>query len=94
MKEFPTITHMLRTAYNVEDGLSDEVSVRLYQRAAASPDTFEKLKNELQSAFSRQDISWRNILLNEDYEVFDAGTEQEAREYAYQILWTPIFGRQ
>jgi len=50
------------------------------------------VKNELKGAFSNNDISWREMLLNEEYEVFDAETEQLAREYAFRILWKPIFG--
>lgn len=34
MAEFPAIVYMVRTAYNAEDGLEEEISVRLYQRAA------------------------------------------------------------
>jgi hypothetical protein len=91
MEEFPNIKHMLKVTFNVEDGLSEDVAIRLYQRAAKSSANFEALKQELQMAFSRTDVSWKEILLNTEYEVFDAENEDEAREYALKILWKPIF---
>lgn len=92
MTDFPTITHMLRTAYNAEDGLSEDASIRLYQRAYAAGDNRAKLVAELREAFSRSDVSWRQMLCNDDFEVVDLETEEEAREHACRILWEPIFG--
>jgi len=91
MTEFPTIAHMLRTAYNAEDGLSEETSIRLYQRAAATGDNRAKLQTELREALSRDDFSWRHMLFNNEYEVVDLETEEEAREHARKILWEPLF---
>ncbi|WP_380602278.1 hypothetical protein [Steroidobacter flavus] len=90
MSRFPTIRHMLRTAFNVEDGLSEDVAIRFYQRSATRGD-LEKLKQELQLAFAAPDFSWREMLSNQEYEVFDVDSEDEAREYARRILWKPIF---
>ena len=92
MTEFPTITHMLRTAYNGEDGLSEDASIRLYQRAAAFGDNRIKLEAELRTAFSRDGLSWRHLLCNDEYEVADLETEDEAREHARRLLWEPLFG--
>jgi uncharacterized protein YdaU (DUF1376 family) len=92
MTDFPTITHMLRTAYNAEDGLSEEASIRLYQRASAAGENRAKLEAELREAFSRNDVSWRQMLCNDEYEVADVEAEDEARAHARRILWQPIFG--
>lgn len=93
MKDFPNIAHMLRTAYNAEDGLSEDASIRLYQRAAAGGDKRAQLEAELRAAFSRTDVSWRELLCNDDYEVADVETEEEARAHARRILWEPLFGK-
>lgn len=93
MTEFPTIIHMLRTAYNAEDGLSEDASLRLYQRAAAFGDNRTILEAELRDAFSRQGLSWRRMLCNDEYEVIDLEAEDEAREHALRILWEPLFGK-
>jgi hypothetical protein len=90
--EFPTIVHMLRTAYNAEDGLGEDVAIRLYQRAAAAGNNRANLQTELQTALSRNDVSWRQLLCNDEYEVVDLGSEEEARQYARRILWEPLFG--
>ncbi|WP_111882808.1 hypothetical protein [Acidovorax anthurii] len=84
---------MLRTAYNAEDGLSEDAAIRLYQRASAAGDNRAKLEAELRSAFSRDDVSWRQMLCNDDFEVADIETEDEARKHARRILWEPIFGK-
>ncbi len=31
------------------------------------------------------------MLYNSDYEVYDAEDEEDARAYAFKILWQPIF---
>jgi len=93
MVNFPTIVYMLRTAYNAEDGLSEDASIRLYQRASGAGDNRTKLEVELREAFSRNDVSWRQLLCNDDFEVADIETEDEAREHARKILWEPIFGK-
>lgn len=92
MTKFPSIVHMLRIAYNAEDGLSQDVSIRLYQRAAGTGDNRAKLECELREAFSQSDLSWRQMLCNDEFEVVDLEDEQGAREYARRILWEPIFG--
>lgn len=93
MTEFPTIAHMLRTAYNAQDGLSEDVSIRLYQRIATCSENRAKLEAELRAAFSRDGLSWRQMLCNDEYEVVDLETEDEARSHALRILWEPIFGK-
>lgn len=52
MDKYPIITHMLQTLFNVEDGLSEDVAIRIYQRAAFTSENLEGLKLELLSAFS------------------------------------------
>jgi hypothetical protein len=81
---------MLRTVFNAEDGLSEDVAIRLYQRAASSSGKLAALKEELQIAFEDEEVSWKNILWNDDYEVYDARDEKEAREFARRILWKPL----
>jgi len=92
MDSYPNISHMLRTVFNAEDGLSEDVAIRLYQSSSVNSKNHEELKRELQAAFTNPNVSWKKILLNDDYEVFDAQNEEEAREYAKRILWNPIFG--
>ena len=90
MHSYPHISRVLRTVFNVEDGLSPEASKGLYLRMISSSPSFDDFKQELDAAFSDPDMSWETILRNDSYEVFDASTEQEAREAAVEMLLTPL----
>lgn len=89
---YPIIVRMLRTIFNSEDGLSEDVATRMYIRAATTEGCTDALKLELESAFSDANLSWQNVLSNDDYEVYCADSEEDARLYAKKILWLPVFG--
>lgn len=89
---YPIISRILRTFFNSEDGLSEDVSINLYANSVSSSEIFDELKRELKLAFSDSGLSWLRLLSNEDYEVYCADTEDEAFQYARRILWVPIFG--
>lgn len=90
--KYPIIVRMLKTLFNSEDGLSEDVSIGLYVRTASSEGVVDALKSELESAFSDTSLSWRQMLANDDYEVYCADTEDEASQYVRRILWAPMFG--
>ncbi len=48
------------------------------------------MKHELSEAFGDGSISWRAMLNNDEYEVLDFETEEEARAYVKRILWDPL----
>ena len=83
---------MLQTCFNAEDGLSEEQSIRLYLRAVADGHHRETLEAELKAAFLEPETSWRRLLCNDDYEVVDLKSEDDAREHAHRILWAPLLG--
>jgi hypothetical protein len=93
MSSYPKIARILQTVFNVKSGLSEDVSRRLYLRTVENSAFFDTLGDELRVAFSDTTLSWREMLLNSEYEVFDAQSEDEAREYARRILWAPLFDR-
>jgi hypothetical protein len=62
-------------------------------QAVESSSALQHFHEELRSAFEDPALSWKDMLLNAEYEVFDAQTEDEAREYARRILWAPLFDR-
>jgi len=93
IENYPNIAHILRTIFNSEDGLSEDSSIRIYLRTINSSGKFEEVKSELISAFSNKNLCWKNALLNDLYEVFDAESEEDARDYARRILWNPVFGK-
>jgi|JPYU01.1.fsa_nt_gi hypothetical protein len=92
MNRFENVVHMLRTVFNVDSGLSEDAAIKIYRRAAQSSGKLESLREELRQGFGDPEVSWRRLLSNEDYEVFDAETEDEARSYALRVLWEPLQG--
>lgn len=90
MNRFPTLTYMLKTVFTVEAGLSEGAAIRMYVRSAKNSNEVELLKSELQAAFSDPAVSWREMLLNDEYEVYDASSEEEAIAFAKRVLWEPL----
>lgn len=90
MDQHLRISTALRTAFNAEDGLTPEVSSALYVRLVTNSPAFQGFKAELAEAFEDSRTSWKCLLLNDQYEVYDAADERDARDHAYRILWLPI----
>ena len=84
--------HMLKTVFNVDSGLSEDAAIRIYRRSALASGKLDVLKEELALALRDSKFSWKELLLNDDYEVLDAETEGDARSYAVRILWDPLQG--
>ncbi|MCQ9379745.1 hypothetical protein [Methyloversatilis sp. XJ19-49] len=83
---------MLKTIFNVDSGLSEDAAINVYRRSAQSSGKLEALREELDYALSDPSVSWKALLANSDYEVFDAETEQQAKSYAIRILLEPLYG--
>jgi hypothetical protein len=90
MSKLENVVHMLKTVFNVDSGLSEDAAIKIYRRSAESSGKLEKLKSELEQAFSDKNLSWKSLLANDDYEVFDAENEEEAKAYAMRILRDPL----
>jgi len=88
VSDFPVIEYALKTIFTVEAGLSEDAAIRMYVRSTAN--RAGRLKEELRQAFGRSDISWKALLRNESYEVYDAETEAEAMAFAKRILLDPL----
>ena len=90
LERYARVAHVLRTVFNAEDGLSPEASRGLYQRMIANSPSFSGFESELKEALSDPAVSWVELLCNEQYEVVDAKSEQEARELASALLLAPL----
>lgn len=90
MKKYPNIVHALNTAFNVENGLSEDAAIRLYVRSIEADGQMEALKSELRMAFADPDLSWTDLLSNDVYDVHYANSESDAYAYAKRILWDPV----
>lgn len=94
MKKYPLLRQILRTIFNAEDGLDQEASIRLYRRSFGNGEKLEQLELELRDAFAQTGFSWREMLCNDEFEVCYLDSENDARELARKLLWSPIFDKQ
>ena len=91
MTEFPEIEGILSAAFSIDTGLSDHAATELLRRALQSQEWKDRFQAELIRAFSAPGTPWRTLLSNDRYEVFDAGTDAEARDFIVKTLWEPTF---
>ncbi|WP_339421364.1 MULTISPECIES: hypothetical protein [unclassified Pseudomonas] len=89
---YENIRHMLKTIFVVEFSLPEDVSINIYVEGLRSSGKKEEMKSELAKAFEDKNISWRNMLVNDEYEVLEFETEEEARAYVKRVLWEPLEG--
>jgi hypothetical protein len=91
MTEFPEIEGILSAAFSIETGLSDHAATGLLRRALESQEWRNRFQAELIRAFSTPGTPWKTLLSNDRYEVFDPGTDAEARDFIANTLWEPTF---
>jgi predicted ribosome quality control (RQC) complex YloA/Tae2 family protein len=90
MTDYSQLKQALRTFFNVEDGLPEEVSRRMLLSSKSSSEARASFMSEVRAALADASLSWRSMLLNEDYEVVDVATEEEARKFAHRNLVAPF----
>lgn len=93
MSSFPLIENALKVIFNVEAGLSEMDAISIYVRDIEICNKAESIKVELKKAFEDETVSWREMPLNESYEVYDAESEDEAKAFVRRILWDPLQGK-
>ena len=88
--KYENIRHMLKTVFVADFSLSEDVAINIYIDSLKSSGKKEEMKVELAEAFEDENISWRNMLVNEEYEVMEFETEEEAKAYVKRVLWDPL----
>ncbi|HMF20073.1 MAG TPA: hypothetical protein VKE98_22895 [Gemmataceae bacterium] len=91
MLTYPKIRHVLSCIYTTDVGLSEDAQREMLKRSLVNHDWAEQFRSELVSAFSDVQTSWRDLLFNDKYEVFEADSEEIARQVAVDLLWNPVF---
>lgn len=81
---------MLTTIFSADFGFPEEMAISLYKEGLQSSGKLEEMREELIEAFKDESISWKDMLFNEEYEVLDVETDEEAKEYIKKMLWDPI----
>ncbi len=92
MNQYPNTQEMLHTVFSSDYAFStDESKCILMQILSGNPQFALDFKNELIQAFSDRQLSWSDMMLNEQYEVAEFDSEHEARQFAICILWDCVF---
>lgn len=89
MKDYSIIHGVLSAVFASDLGRSDEEASALLREMASNSEYRLQLRETLISAFRDPGFSWLDAL--NEYEVYPADDELDARNYAIQILWSPIF---
>ncbi|WP_177523098.1 hypothetical protein [Pseudomonas sp. v388] len=87
---YENIRHMLKTVFSSDFGFSEGMAVSIYVGSVNSSRKKEELVRELTSAFEDEGVCWRDILVNDEYEVLEFETEEEAKAYIRRVLWEPL----
>jgi hypothetical protein len=91
MERYPEIRRILSIAFSIETGLSDDAASAMLRRALQSSEWRRRFEAELIDAFSSSQTNWSELLFNDDYEVLEADTENQARAHAAALLWKLAF---
>ncbi|MET1257445.1 hypothetical protein [Aliikangiella maris] len=88
--KYTNIVHMLKTVFVADFSFPEDMAISLYTESLKNSDKLNEMKSELEEAFCDESLSWKKMLLNDEYEVMDFDTEEEAKAYAKRVLWDPI----
>jgi len=88
--KYGNIRHMLKTVFVSDFSLLEDVAIKIYIDSLNSSGKREEMKRELDAAFEDKSLSWRNMLVNDEYEVLEFETEEEAKTYIKRVLWKPL----
>lgn len=87
---YENIRHMLRTVFVADFSLPEAMAINIYVESLKSSGKTEEIKKELTEAFEDKSICWKNILANDEYEVLEFETDEEAKAYVKRVLWDPL----
>ncbi|MEL4168389.1 hypothetical protein [Pseudomonas sp. ZS001] len=88
--KYENIRHMLRTVFSSDFSFSEDMAISIYVRSIESSGKRSEIRQELLEAFNDETLSWRDILVNDEYEVLDFESEEDAKAYVRRVLWDPL----
>lgn len=90
MPAYPEIRQAL-FLFSVQVGLTDDFAREILERSLQNSEARRKFEEEVSKAFSDATTSWEKLLFNDEYEVYEAETKEQAREMAAEMLWEVVF---
>lgn len=87
---YENIKYILKTIFSADFGFEEEAAINIYLRGLESNGKLDEMKAELAAAIEDKSVCWREMLLNDDYEVHDFDTEEQSIAYVKRMLWDPL----
>lgn len=91
MKNYPAIRNLLISIFSVDVGFEESDEIAALERVLCDPAQRADIKEELRQLFQDDSTSWIELLENDDYVVYPADSEDDAKEYVIEHLWNVVF---
>lgn len=92
MTHYPAIKNILRSLFSVEVGLEDATANAMLVQALNDPVYRKIIEGELIELSADYTLSWIELLDNDEYAVYAADDEAEAKKYFKSLIWYQVFG--
>lgn len=91
MKNYPSLRNLLISIFSVDVGLEESDEIAALDRVLSDGSQREEIEAELRQLFQDEAISWSEFLENDEYVVYPADDENDAKEYVVDNLWNRVF---
>jgi hypothetical protein len=88
---YPFIENILRSIFSVDVGLEEGDAQAALRRVLGDPEQKLIIEQELLSLYRDDSVSWVRLLDNDDYVVYPADSEEDAKQYVTSIIWNKVF---
>lgn len=90
MHNYALIKQVLLSIFSVDVGLDESAASAAFNRWISDPLQRLKLADELLYLLQDSEVSLVQLLDNEQYVVYPADNEQQARDFILTTLWQPL----
>ncbi|ADZ92708.1 hypothetical protein [Marinomonas mediterranea] len=91
MKNYPSLRNLLISIFSVDVGLEESDEIAALDSVLNDPVQRADIEDELRQLFQDSSISWSDLLENDEYVVYPADDEVDAKEYVVESLWNRVF---
>ena len=91
MVNYPSLRNLFISIFSVDVGLEENDEIAALNRVLNDVNQREEIESELRLLFQDDTISWSELLENDDYVVYPADDEDDAKEYVAESLWNRVF---
>jgi hypothetical protein len=91
MKNYPSIRNLLISIFSVDVGLEESEELAALERVLSDSAQRAEIEQELRQLFHDDSISWSELLENDEYVVYPADDEEDAKDYVVENLWNRVF---